>query len=71
MKCMIIGRALSTVLIFGGMLQAANADTSVFPDTLRPNGHERGMALKRVDLRRCDASRGGYTLSDAKAETRM
>jgi hypothetical protein len=31
MKCMIIGRALSTVLIFGGMLQAAHADAWVYP----------------------------------------
>ncbi len=68
MKRTIIGRALSTVLIFGGMLQAADADTWVSRDTLRPNGHDRSAAAKCVDIR-CGASHGGYTFTDAKSET--
>jgi hypothetical protein len=48
---------LSTVLILGGMLNAACADTWVFRDTLRPNGHERSMAAKRTDGRKCGLSR--------------
>jgi hypothetical protein len=70
MKCMIIGRALSTVLIFGGMLQAAHADTRLPRETLRPNRHDRSLAAKRVDIR-CGASHGGYTFTDAKAGARM
>jgi hypothetical protein len=48
---------LSTVLILGGMLNAARADTWVFRDTLRPNGHDRSMAAKRADGRKCGLTR--------------
>jgi hypothetical protein len=48
---------LSTVLILGGMLNAARGDTWVFRDTLRPNGHDRSMAAKRIDGRKCGSTR--------------
>ena len=48
---------LGTVLILGGALNAARADTWVFRDTLRPNGHDRGMAAKRADGRKCGLTR--------------
>jgi hypothetical protein len=63
MQRMMIG----AVLILGGMLNAANADTWVFKDTLRPNGHDRSMAAKRADGRRCGASPGGRSFDEAKA----
>jgi hypothetical protein len=44
-----IARALSTTLLLVGMLRAAHADTWVFSDTLRPNGHDRSMAAKHAD----------------------
>ena len=58
---------LGPVLILGGMLTAAHADTWVFKDTLRPNGHERSMAAKRADGAECGAERGGRSFSDAAA----
>ena len=60
-------KLLATTLILGGMLTAAHADTWVFRDTLRPNGHERSMAAKRADGVRCGAARGGRSFSDAAA----
>jgi hypothetical protein len=39
------------------MLSAASADTDVFRDTLRPGGHDRGMAAKFADGRKCGATR--------------
>jgi hypothetical protein len=60
-------KLLGTVLILGGMLTAAHADTWVFKDTLRPNGHERSMAAKRADGAKCGAERGGRSFSDAAA----
>src|SRR3979490_2214616 len=58
---------LSTVLFLGGMLRAAHADTWVFRDTLRPNGHDRSMAAKRADGRKCGASPSGRSFTDAAA----
>src|SRR6202165_1401977 len=60
-------KLLGTMLILGGMLSAARADTWVFTDTLRPNGHERSMAAKRVDFRRCGADRGARSVDNATA----
>jgi hypothetical protein len=57
---------LCTLLILGGMLNAARADTWVFRDTLRPNGQERGMAAKRADGRKCGLTRRN-TFSDGDA----
>jgi len=62
-----IRKLLATTLIFGGMLSAAHADTWVFRDTLRPNGHERSMAAKRADGVKCGAARDGHSFNDAKA----
>ena len=67
MKRPIMNMALATTLILGGLLNAAHADTWVFRDTLRPNGHERGMAAKRADGRRCGALPGGRSFNDADA----
>jgi hypothetical protein len=50
-------KLLGAMLILGGMLTAAHADTWVFTDTLRPNGHERSMAAKRADFSKCGAER--------------
>jgi len=57
MKRTIIG----TMLILGATLTAAHADTWVFRDTLRPNGHDRSMAAKRADGRRCGTSHDMFT----------
>ena len=48
---------LSAVLILGGVLSAARADTWVFRDTLRPKGQDRSMAAKRTDGRKCGLTR--------------
>jgi hypothetical protein len=58
---------LAAMLFLGGMLNAAHADTWVFKDTLRPNGHDRTMAAKRADGRKCGASRSGRSFTDASA----
>lgn len=63
MKRMIAG----AMLILGGMLGAAHADTWVMRDALRPNGHERSMAAKRAAARKCGASRSGRSFNDAAA----
>ena len=60
-------KLLGTMLILGGMLTATHADTWVFTDTLRPNGHERSMAAKRADFRKCGAERGGRSINNATA----
>ena len=60
-------KLLGTLLILGGMLTAAHADTWLFTDTLRPNGHERSMAAKRADFRKCGADRGGRSFNEATA----
>jgi hypothetical protein len=62
-----IRKLLATTLVLGGMLTVAHADTWVFRDTLRLNGHERSMAAKRADGVKCGAARGGHSFSDAKA----
>jgi hypothetical protein len=67
MKRTMIATALSTTLLLVGMLRAAHADTWVFRDTLRPNGHDRSMAAKRADGRSCGASRSGRSFSAAAA----
>ena len=55
------------MLILGGMLTAAHADTWVMRDTLRRNGHERSMAAKRADARKCGAAQGGRSFNDTAA----
>jgi hypothetical protein len=56
MKRAIIGTLLSTMV----MSNAASADTWVFRDTLRPNGHDRTMAAKLADGRRCGLSHNSF-----------
>jgi len=53
-------RIVAATLILGGMLNAAHADTWVFRDTLRPGGHDRGMAAKRADGRKCGTVGGSF-----------
>jgi hypothetical protein len=57
---------LGTVLILGAMLNAASADTQVFRDIQRPQGHDRGMAAKRVDGRKC-GSRDGVWFNEVES----
>ena len=66
MKRTMIATALSTTLLLVGMLRAAHADTWVFRDTLRPNGHDRSMATKRADGP-CGASHSGRSFSATSA----
>jgi hypothetical protein len=54
---------MGALLILGGMLNAAHADAWVFRDALRPHGHDRGMAAKRADGRKCGASHNMFTAS--------
>jgi hypothetical protein len=61
MKRTITGTILSATLILGGMLSAAHADTWVFRDTLRPNGHDRSMAVKYADGRKCGTSHNTFS----------
>jgi hypothetical protein len=58
---------LGTILILGGMLNAASADTWVFRDIQRPNGHDRGMAVKRADGRKCGARNNAFKDADVSA----
>jgi hypothetical protein len=51
---------VAATLILGGMLNAAQADTWVFRDTLRPGGHDRSMAAKQADGRKCGTVRGSF-----------
>jgi hypothetical protein len=67
MKHTIIATAISTALLFTGTLQAAKADTWVFKDMQRPNGHDRSLAIKRADARKCGADRSGRSFSDTRA----
>jgi hypothetical protein len=55
MKRIIIG----TMLILGG-INAASADTWVFRDVQRPHGHDRSMAVKRADGRKCGARNNAF-----------
>jgi hypothetical protein len=45
-------RAIIGTVIPAGMLNAAHADTWVFSDTLRPNGIDRSVTVKRADGRK-------------------
>lgn len=60
MKRTITATILGTILILGRMLNLAHADTWVFRDTLRPNGHDRTMAAKRADGRKCGSSHNSF-----------
>ncbi len=51
---------LGTILILSGMMNAASADTWVFRDIQRPNGHDRSMAVKLADGRKCGARNNAF-----------
>ncbi len=50
-RCLALAAALGAPLIFG--VQAANADTQIFRDVLRPHGVARSQAQKFADGRAC------------------
>jgi hypothetical protein len=50
---------IGTMLVLSTMLTAAQADTLVFRDTLRPNGHDRSRAARLADGRKCGGARNG------------
>jgi hypothetical protein len=60
-------KLLGAILILGGMLTAAHADTWVMRDTLRPNGHERSKAAKYADSKKCGAPGNGRSFNDNNA----
>src|SRR4051812_37966918 len=60
-------KLLAAMLILGGMLTAAHADTWVMKDTLRPNGHKRSTAARLADARKCGAAHGGRSFYEAAA----
>jgi hypothetical protein len=66
MKHLMVGTALGAMLVLGG-LTAAQADTWVFRDTLRPSGHDRSKAVKRADFRRCGATGKDPGFTDTSA----
>jgi hypothetical protein len=55
--------AMLAVLALGGARGAA-AETDIFKDVLAPNGHARGMAAKRADMRTCGAVNGQVPAED-------
>jgi hypothetical protein len=58
---------LGTILILSGMLTSASADTWVFRDIQRPQGHDRNMAVKRADGRKCGARHNAFKDADVAA----
>ncbi|HEY6254584.1 MAG TPA: hypothetical protein VIY51_02215 [Xanthobacteraceae bacterium] len=59
----LITTATLAALSFGGALSAA-AETDVYKDASRPNGHARSVAAKRADMRACGAVNGEVTNTD-------
>lgn len=47
---------LASLLVLAGAVQASASDTYVFRDALQPGGHDRGMAAKRADGRKCGST---------------
>jgi len=60
---------IASVLILGGVLNAA-ADTYVFKDTQKPNGHDRSMAVKSADARTCGWTPDGRILTSEQTMER-
>jgi hypothetical protein len=52
---------IGTVLILGGMMSSASADTYVFRDGIRPHGHERSAAVRHADGRKCGTRNNEFT----------
>ena len=63
--------ALGAALIAYCMLGAASAETDVYRDTLRPGGHDRGMAAKFADGRKCGLTRQNTFTDRAALEACM
>jgi hypothetical protein len=62
-----IRRTAAALGILAGLsLSTTQADTYYFKDTLRPNGHDRGMAAKYADGQACGAS-AGHTFHNVPA----
>ncbi len=57
---------LASLLVLAGAVQASASDTYVFRDTLQPGGHDRSLAAKRADGRKC-ASTSQNTFSHVAA----
>jgi hypothetical protein len=55
MKTKTIATIIGAVLWCTCTVQVAQADTWIFKDVLRPNGHERSMKAKFADAHRCGA----------------
>ena len=64
MKSSVRNLFLCAILISGGLMQAASADTQVFRDVLRPGGHDRSQAAKFADGRKCGLTRQ-HTFTDS------
>ena len=62
---------LSVILILCGVANALAADTYVFKDVLRPGGHDRTMAQKQADYRKCGAIGDRILTSQAGLERCM
>lgn len=67
MKLRVLATAIGTGFVLICAIGAANADTWVFRDTVRPHGHERSLKAKFADARRCGAI--GHGFSDAVLPT--
>jgi hypothetical protein len=51
-------RALMCAVALAGIAPAFAADTHIYKDVLKPNGHARGMAEKFADFRACGYRKG-------------
>src|ERR1035438_1960903 len=60
---------LASVFVLGGVLNAA-ADTYVFKDIQRPNGHDRSQAVKNADAETCGWTSDGRILTSEAAMAR-
>jgi hypothetical protein len=58
----LIAKAVAAAALIVGTTHIASADTWVFKDVSRPQGHERSRAAKKVDADKCGAI--GWRLPD-------
>src|SRR5450432_415387 len=61
---------LTAMLILGGGIHAAAADTFIFKDVQRPHGRNRSLAIKRADARKCGWTPDGRVLTSKHAMER-
>jgi hypothetical protein len=57
-------RTALALLLIAGTVAAAQADTFVFRDVLKPGGKARSMAAKQADGRKCGATNGFFPTRD-------